>query len=303
VDLRATVAYARATHVEACPDIGPACASEPQPEPYWHDVSTVVSEIPLEVTYGVLPWLAAEVRLPLRIVGVWPRYSTFEGVELPLSFDEHHRRETLVGPADPWVTARIGGTAFGVVANARIGLSLPLGKTEPDPYALGRLGLPHQHIQFGSGTVMPVLGGSVQRGWSRVEVGLSAFAVFNFADNSHGYRAPSRGLVSMRVTAPFLHRKLRPFVALDFNVETTERWHGRLGDEGRTDRADILAGGGVAWQVEPRWAVDVAFRMRLARLSEATTLDYPGFLQVGGTFMLDTPSPFVPAASPPSSNW
>jgi len=303
VDVRATVAYARAIHVEECPDIGPGCASEPQPEPYWHDVSTVVSEIPVEVTYGVLPWLAAELRVPLRIVGVWPRYSTFDGVELPLSFDEHHRRETLFGPGDPWVTARIGASFSGIVANARFGVSLPLGETEPDPYALGRLGLPHQHIQFGSGTVMPVIGGSVQRAWSRVEAGLSAFAVFSFADNSRGYRSPSRGLVSTRLTVPFLHRKLRPFVALDFNVEATERWHGRLGDEGRTDRADILAGGGVAWQFEPRWSVDAAFRMRVVRLSEATTLDYPGFLQVGGTFMLDTPSLFVSNEPASSSNW
>lgn len=297
------MAYARAVHVEACPDIGPACASDPQPDPYWHDVKTLVSEIPLEASYGILPWLAAEVRIPLRIVGVWPRYATFDGVELPLSYDEHHRRETLVGPADPWMTARVGWRLAALTASARVGVSLPLGRTEPDPYALGRLGLPHQHIQFGSGTVMPVVSGTVQYAWPRVAVSATAFGVFNFVDNSYGYRAPSRGLVSLRVTAPFLQGKLRPFVAIDANVETTERWHGKLGEEGRTDRADILAGGGVAWQLEPRWSIDFAFRMRVARLAERSTLDYPGFLQVGGTFMLDTPSPFSPKPESSDSNW
>jgi len=298
--VRATLAYARVVHIEDCPDIGPTCAKEPRPEAYWHDVTTLVSEFPLELSYGVLPWLAVEARVPLRVVSVWPRYATLAGAELPI-IDEHHRRETLAGPADPWVTARVAGTASRVSASARLGLSLPVGRTEPDPFALGRLGLPHQHIQFGSGTVMPVLGGFVQRAWSRVEVGLGALAVASLADNEHGYRAPSRAFVSLRVTAPFRDGKLRPFVATDFNLESSELWHGRVGDEGPTERADFLVGGGLLYQLAKFWSIDATFRVRAAKLAHGSTLDYPGFLQVGGTWMLDTMS--ASSGDDASSNW
>ncbi len=308
--MRATLAYARVVHIEDCPDIGPTCQNDPPPEPYWHDVKTLVSEIPLEVSYGVLPWLAVEARVPLRVVGVWPEYSTLAGTELPI-IDEHHRRETLVGPADPWLTARVAGTVSKFSASARLGLSLPVGRTEPDPYALGRLGLPHQHIQFGSGTVMPVLGGFFQRAWSRVEVGIGVLGVVSLADNAYGYRSPSRAFVSLRATAPLLEGKLRPFVATDFNLESTELWHGRVGDEGSTERVDFLVGGGVAWQLAKSWSVDATFRIRAAKFAHGSTLDYPGFLQVGGTWMLDTGSSASsgsePNGSAPSdddnSNW
>ena len=36
--------------------------------------------------------------------------------------------------------------------SARAGTSLPVGRTEPNPSALGREGLPHEHIRFGTGT-------------------------------------------------------------------------------------------------------------------------------------------------------
>lgn len=286
MDLRATLAYARVKHAEECPDIGPACASSPPPESYRHDVKTVVSELPLEVSYGVLPWLAVEARVPLRIVGVWPRYYALDGEELPL-IDEHHRRETLVGPADPWLTVRVGGAALGLSASARAGVSIPLGRTEVDPYALGRLGLPHQHIQFGSGTAMPVVGGVVQRAWSRFELGFGALAVVSLVDNEHGYRAPSRAFMSSRGTFPMLGGELRPYAAADLSLESSELWHGRVGDEGPTDRADLLVGAGVKWQWSEAWAFDGTFRVRVAKLSDGSALDYPGFVQLGGTWTLD----------------
>ena len=303
MDLRSSLAYSRVRHVEECPDIGPACLGLPTPEPYRHDVSTLVSEVPLEVSYGVLRWLAAEVRLPLRMVGVWPRYTTLGGAELPLATDGHHRRETLVGPADPWISLRIAGRAGAWLASTKFGVSLPLGRTEPDPFALGLLGLPHQHIQFGSGTVMPVLGGFVQRAAGPVELAASAVALVNFSNNRHGYRAPSRAFGSLRVTVPWLANSVRPYAALDMSLEASERWHGEIGHEGSSDRADLLAGGGVGWQVFPALAVDLGVRARVAKLSAGSALDYPGYAQLGGTWTFDTSSSTSPEGEAGNSNW
>ena len=73
--------------------------------------------------------------------------------------DIHHRNETYSGIRD--VEALLGYNAQGVLMNsdvltARIGTTVPLGKTEADPWKLGVQGLKHQHIQFGTGTFDPI---------------------------------------------------------------------------------------------------------------------------------------------------
>ncbi|HEY6147755.1 MAG TPA: hypothetical protein VIZ69_08645, partial [Thermoanaerobaculia bacterium] len=80
------------------------------------------------------------------------------------------------------------------------GLSIPLGRTEPNPIVLGREGKKHEHIQFGSGTVDPL----VSILWSRplpalagIVLAASADAQIPLYENSRGYRAP----VSVRWSA------------------------------------------------------------------------------------------------------
>ena len=73
--------------------------------------------------------------------------------------DIHHRNETYIGPRDPEVF--LGYRTQGkLVENdflmARIGTTIPFGKTEEDPWKLGNAGLKHLHIQFGTGTFNPI---------------------------------------------------------------------------------------------------------------------------------------------------
>lgn len=279
--LGAVMAFSFVTHVESCPDIGPACAERPPPDPYWHHVQLFVAELPLEASFGVTPWLAAELRLPLRVVDVRPSFRALDGTPLPIDGDIHHRRETLVGLADPWLAARVAGRRGALTAGARLGVSLPLGKTEPDPFALGRQGLPHEHVQFGSGTFVPVVGGSVAYAWPRVELAANALALFSLYENRYGYRAPTRLFAALRLTVPLLTGALRPFVEADLARETNELWHGAIGDEGPTARTDLLVGGGVRWSFHDPWAADFGFRARAAKLGGGTTLDYPGLVELG----------------------
>src|SRR5688572_33436366 len=60
--------------------------------------------------------------------------------------DIHHRNETLVGAGDPWLTAVVGRRVGGWSAALRGGTTIPLGRTEENPFELARRGLPHQHI-------------------------------------------------------------------------------------------------------------------------------------------------------------
>ena len=76
-----------------------------------------------------------------------------------LNRDNHHRNETYIGFAD--TDLFLGYRMQGLLREndffmARVGTTIPLGKTEEDPWKLGDAGLKHLHIQFGTGTFNPI---------------------------------------------------------------------------------------------------------------------------------------------------
>jgi hypothetical protein len=46
-------------------------------------------------------------------------------------------------------------------------------------------------------------------------------------------------------------------------------------------RTDVLLGGGVAWTFADPWTLEVGVLGRVAKLTDANTLDYPGVVQLG----------------------
>jgi hypothetical protein len=153
--------------------------------------------------------------------------------------DIHHRNETLNGPGDPWLLLHGARNAGPWTLSARAGASLPLGRTEPNPFALGRQGLPHQHIQFGTGTVDPMLGVGAGRRFGATTLELSALGRFPVATNGHGYQAGARYLVTLEST-----RKLATHwfagAGLQLAREDAETWDGRVEEEGNLGRTDVL---------------------------------------------------------------
>jgi hypothetical protein len=119
------------------------------------------------------------------------RYETLDGQPyVPPYGDIHHRTETLRGIGDGQLTTLFPLGPFQVGA----GLSLPLGKTVPNPIVLGREGKKHEHIQFGTGTVDPLL----SLLWTQAVPKLGGLAVSAAADaqiplyqNSQGFHAPT----------------------------------------------------------------------------------------------------------------
>jgi hypothetical protein len=65
---------------------------------------------------------------------------------------------------------------------------LPVGRTEEDPWALGSLGLPHQHIQFGTGTFDPVVRLDYYLLPDPVGFLVTTAAQVPLGRNAHGYR-------------------------------------------------------------------------------------------------------------------
>jgi len=72
----------------------------------------------------------------------------------------HHRSENYNGIGDIELFAghkRKDLIKSGSILRLGFGLALPTGKTEADPWELGELGKKHLHIQFGNGTLDPIV--------------------------------------------------------------------------------------------------------------------------------------------------
>lgn len=279
---------ATTSHLAECPDLGPECRSLTPPAPYNHHIDLFMSETALEASYGIAPMLAVEARLSFRVTSVTPTYSELDGTPKLVPNDIHHHDVTLAGPGDPWLSVRLGAQAGKLVTTARLGFSWPLGRTEPDPYALAAEGRWHEHMQFGTGTFMPLVGAGASYALDPVVISGSALGLFSLADNSHGYRAPSRYFFSTRGAFSLLGGDLRPSLTLGLVHETEELWQGRPGLEGTTIRTDLLAGAGVAWRFADPWTLEIGVQARLAKLTNAASFDYPGILELSLSTHFDT---------------
>ncbi len=106
----------------------------------------------------------------------------------------HHRDETYRGFSD--FSLRFSHIRLGILRGgdrfiASLGTSIPIGKTEDDPFKLGDAGLKHLHIQFGAGTFNPLAevhyGTPLFRDFS---MSASISGQFPFYENSKTYRGP-----------------------------------------------------------------------------------------------------------------
>lgn len=260
--------------------------------PYNHHVQQLMAETVLDASLGLLPWFAVDVRWSLRVADVNPTYTEVDGTEKLVPNDIHHHDETLVDVTDPWLVARLAAATDDVFGMFRLGLTFPAGRTEPDPYALGREGKSHEHLQAGTGTVVPVVGFGVgftvaKETSTPVTISLGGTGLFNAYENGEGFQAPSRVYANHRVTLALFEGELTPFVEATFAHETEEYWGGEVGLEGSNVRSEIYVGGGAAWRFYEDWSVDLAARGRVATLTHAPTFETYGVFSLGVSTRFD----------------
>ncbi len=234
----------RVVHESECPDLGPECATQPDARQV-HDQTISLAELRAFAEYGLASAWTLQLQLPVKLIRSDVTYRRPDGTPYPDDYvGIHHRNETLAGVMDPWLTFRkglgLGAWRWGL----RGGLTLPLGRTEPDPFEAGERGEAHQHFQFGTGTFNPLAGVDLVRSFGRTTVAGYAFAQVIPFENRHGFRAGDRVSAGAAV--------LRSFGAgrsgsLTFDVvhEEAERWHGVVQQDGNLGRTDLLAGAGV----------------------------------------------------------
>jgi hypothetical protein len=249
VALNLTGTTMHVVHSEACPDIGPICGQRDEPAQL-HDQRFWIGELRPVVALGLTSTFGVEAQVPVRVVHTTIQFRRLDGTAFTPDYENvHHRNETLSGISDPWLLGRASGVIGDLRITTRAGLGLPLGATEEDPFARGRAGLSHQHIQFGTGTFYPVfaLDAGLPLAHDLLRVGGYGQALVFVYENQHGYHAGNRYAGGLWGDVEVIVPKLRVGLAADLLNEQPERWGGVAQQDGNVGRTDVLVGGGLSY--------------------------------------------------------
>jgi hypothetical protein len=253
-------------------------ALDDAPPVAWHVQDITVADAALRAEYGLAHGLGLSLTSFYRQATTRIHFQDVnrEPVLLPQG-DIHHRDETLTGAGDPWVLV-VGSKAFGPWSTAaRAGVSIPLGSTVENPFELGRRGLPHEHIQFGTGTWNPMFALSVGRHLGKTSVFGSVLARLPLYENAHGYRAGDRYDASL-VADRKLGGPWRFQAGLDLAQESAERWSGVIEEEGNLGRTDLLVSGTLVRQVGAAGALSLQVKVPLFTHAHGSQVDYPAIV-------------------------
>jgi hypothetical protein len=249
----------------------------------WHDLTLSFGELRLHAEYGITSWLSADLFWSLRVVHVGFQLedpATRMPITPPFGPDIHHRTETIVGLTDPWLSLRaakhLGHWAFVF----RLGLTLPVGSTVPNPFELGREGVPHEHIQLGTGTVDPLVGVELRRGIGRFSLAGWTLGKASLYQGSHGYQSGSQLLGGANLSSDlWLSRWWFMLGALVYN-EQPEHWNGVTETEGNLGRTDFMLDTAVSWRFSGRWSIGLAARVPLFSHAVGAQLNTPAIAEL-----------------------
>lgn len=238
--------------------------------PYQHDLRVNTADLTLSAQWGIAPGLGLEALVPLRLNRQRITFRTMEGTPFtPDPPDYHHTNRTLTGAADPWLLVAAGTTRGPWSLGARLGASLPLGSTVENPFALGEEGLPHEHVQFGSGTVQPIASLGVGRAlgsWSATALGFARFGAWT---NHHGYRAGDQWLVQAFAGSALGTQHMHFTAGPTLFHESAESWDDRVESEGNLGRTDVYADVQASWS-PPHLPLGVSGQLRVPVWSRVT---------------------------------
>jgi thiol-disulfide isomerase/thioredoxin len=257
-----------------------------------HDQHIFLQESRLSVALGLRHDLGLSVVVPLRVFSTTIRYRDAMGNVVQLVDPGiHHRNETLVGLGDPLVLGSFGAGGGGWWFTARGGASLPVGRTQPNPFVLGDEALPHEHFQMGTGTIDPLVDVEASRAWTRWRAGAYALAQIVFYEDRYGYKAGDRYAGGFDVQRS-LGRRWRVDGGALVQDETAEHWRDTPNPtEGNLGRFDLMLTAGVSWAASPSLAVDLGVKVPLVTRVVGGQLDMPAIVDVGASWSFGGPPP------------
>lgn len=182
--------HSRFSHDAHCPEISPVDCNEQYIPDHSHDLSTSFLNVQNQIFYSPGRGVQLGLSLPLKVRNTRINYylnDTGESYTPPYA-GLHHRDEVLLGFGDAEFSVQYfydyNNWFFGVGVNT----SLPFGRIEENPYALGEQSRVHQHFQMGTGTFVP--SSNVSFGWSHLNKGvLGDYRIeIPFYENKYAYQ-------------------------------------------------------------------------------------------------------------------
>jgi len=256
----------------------------------WHRQSSFIMDTRLSADLGLTSAFAVAIEVPLRLFATTIRYEDLAGNEVTIANgDVHHRDETLFGLGDPRVGGRFGFRAGDWTFGASIGLRLPVGRIEPNPYTEEAETRRHEHFQFGTGTVDPELGLSIDHDFGDASLGLWGFMRAALYQNRYGFQAGNRYAGGITAATSFGLAAWRFSATVDANGELAERWDGKPPvDDGNQGRFDLYAGLGVTVRPSAAFFASLSARVPVYTHIVGGQLDLPVVIgiDIGGTIDL-----------------
>jgi len=295
-----SITHVGATHDASCPEISPQdCATEDIPD-HIHDQSLTLFRMEPRLSAGLGKGFLLSVAVPLDVKIAGIQYSLMDGTPYQPTYGGlHHRNESLVGLGDIRLQLRAYRMILGtpLVVGARVGLALPTGKIEDNPFTAAQESQQHQHLQFGGGTIDPMVGLELivrgkQIGSRGPKVGMfgKIDGRFPFYENPRGYR----GSISLSAALGPMFRLPEPVNNLQIMSLVTaswmsaEHWDGEVGEN--SGLGTLGAALGLSWNITPKLSLSGMLSFRFFEAAEGAQFSQPISGTLGISSFFGTPA-------------
>lgn len=291
VGLSMTGSYVHASHMVAPDQREPGVPLAQQPAEHVLDLGLLQWD--LDAQAGLHRRFAFELQLPVRTTIIDATFLDDEGVTLPQGRSIHHRDETIAGVGDVVLSGRIGLVLPQDVPRwtlaLRTGLSLPTGRTRPNPFVLGAQGKEHQHMFFGTGTFDPVLGLDTNVAFDRWTLVGWTFAKLPLYSNDFGYRGSRLVVGGVGAQSSFGLRRWSLLVQPEAYFETPARWTTQA--DVNSGRTSLVATAGVFFMPAPGWQLHLLAKVPYYTAARGGQLEWPFVGLLGFTYTFDVKQP------------
>jgi hypothetical protein len=279
--------YVHAGHSVEADQHEPGVADEDQPHHHTLDIGLL--EWDLDAQLGLHKRFAFEFLLPIRATIIDATFEDANGVVLPGFASIHHRDETIAGIGDLTLGGRIGLVLPENVQRwmlaLRVGASLPTGHIEPDPFELGEQELPHQHMFFGSGVVIPVVGFDTTISFDKWALVGWSVARLPFYENRYGYLQSTSLVGGVGAQSGFGLKRWTFLIQPELYFETPAFWNGKPArNSGRTS---LIATAGVFARPAEGWQIHLLLKVPYQTWAKGGQLSWPFVATLGFTYTFD----------------
>jgi len=242
------------------------------------------------VTAGLGKGFQVGFQLPIDLKVSRINYSLLNGDDFtPPYGDLHHRNEELFALGDARVMAHWRGGIPGtpLLLGFGVGAALPTGKTEDNPFTATALERWHQHLQFGNGTVDPVVSIQIIVRGQMVGLLVQANTRIPVYANSKGYQGSKTINVSAGPTLqlPDKLKTIQLSLLGEFDALSPELWDGLPGKNSGIAAAALRIG--VNWNPIPKLAIQANLLTRVFEHSVGAQFTRPITLTVGVSGFVD----------------